>query len=782
MTESHRLIRNFKKILQLEKAKGYQDQAVFGGLQTFIEDFSEKIRFSPSIDCSTSLISDMKDLAASYSHQTISERRKAISELEDIQKALMVKKEEKSEAAVAKSHLDKPIRYAKGVGKEETIYLKKLGIKTIRDLLFYFPYRIENRRGVKKIADLKDGEEVTVKGYVQFVDTIRPKEDLQIVKIAVSDGSGTAYGIWFNQPGVKSQFSKGEKVAIYGKIEKDIGGVQIKNPVSEPIDQKLHTQRLVPIYRTTEGLSTLFLRKLIWDNLRLYLGSVEEILPRDLRESRDYLTRKKAIKGLHFPESISDQKRSRSTLAHEELFIFQLGVLQERKRRLEIRSGKKLKVEGQVIKDFLSTYPFKLTHLQKKVIEEITEGMASPKPMRRLLQGDVGSGKTLVATLGCFIYCKAGYQAAFMAPTEMLAEQHYLNLKERLSEFNVEIFKKSQTQSEKEAIKQRVGSREVDILVGTHSLGQDGVVFDRLGLVVIDEQSDPASLGRWKLGKIDENVDILVMSETPIAETLRLTLYGQYDFSTIDRLPITRKVETYWVSEGRRDQVYEFVLTKLKQGQQAYVIYPPIKESDGLDLTTAVQGRKDLAGGLFKDFRVRLLSLQMPDLCKKEVISMFRSGDIDVLVSTMPIDIEIDIPTISLMVIEHADRFSLTQLHWLRGRIGWSGQKSYCFGLATPAAEEVKARLEAFRDITDGFEIAEIDLKIRGPGELLGLISRGMGNTFKAVDLTKDLDLMKAARREAKDFLAGNNRKESYQRLMKEFAKRREEEFKSLTT
>lgn len=779
MSELSDSVENLRKILDLEKTEGYQDSAVFGGLKTYIKNLSEKIKALSSTNHPESILSDMEALVGDYSKKPPREKRKVVTELEDIRRLLLVEIEEGAKKKrVEETIIKKPVRYAKGVGKKRARLLKKMGIESIQDLIFYFPYRIEDRRVVKKVARCEDGGRATIKGHIQSKELIKPRSDLEIVKVALRDNSGVAYGVWFNQPWIKNQLSKGERVAFYGEVKRGFGQIQIENPVFEPAGQSLHTSRLTPIYKTTQGLSLLSLRRIIWDNLGLYLDSVKEILPGQPREKYELLPRKKAIRGMHFPESLSEHNKSRKTLAFEELFIFQLGALWEKKRRSMEKKKKGLKASDQAVTDFLDSYPFELTEAQKKVIQEIRKDLAKPTGMRRLLQGDVGSGKTVVASLSFFICCKAGYQAALMAPTEILAEQHYWKLNRKLDSLTVKILKGSLPQSEKEALRQKVRQGEVDLLIGTHSLIQKEVDFNRLGLIVIDEQQRFGVAQRWELENKGENVDILVMSATPIPRTISLTLYGQFDFSVIDELPYPKRIKTYWVSTNRRGEVYNFVLSKIKQGDQAYVVYPLVEESDELDLKSAVQQKEELEQGVFKNFKVGLLYGQLSDEKKQQVLEDFRDGNIDLLVSTTVIEVGIDVPKVSLVVIEHADRFGLAQLHQLRGRIGRMGQESYCFAVGKATTEKAKRRLGAFRDISNGFKIAEQDLKIRGPGELLGLSQHGFDTTFKVVNLIEDLDLMKTARQGVRKFLAGQNQKSKLKPLLEEFAKRHGDSFK----
>jgi len=751
------LIERLRRILQLEKRGGYRDRAVLGGLEGFIDHAAEL--------ASGELAAELQAKAKGYAEMPLSGRRAAIREIEDFLRALEAGEPEPKTQRNKGGGLDQPVRYAKGVGERREKLLNRLGIETIEDLLLYFPRRIEDRSQVKRIAALRHGERATIHGRVRAIDIVRPKGNLEILKLAIQDVSGVAYAVWFNQPWLKNQFNRGERLALYGEVERSFGQVQLTNPIWELAGENFLTGRLVPIYPATEGLPQGTLLRLIHENLALHREEIGELIPAEVCLRYRLLPRSEAFWKIHFPASLEEFERARQSLAFEELFLFQIGVALER-RKIGERPGRSLKIEDEQLKNFIASLPFKLTAAQQRAIAEIRQDLALPQPMNRLLQGDVGSGKTIVALLACLIAHASGFQAALMAPTEILAEQHYsviTNLVERAGlPLQVGLLSGSLPEREKAAMRERIkypksGHRqgELNLVIGTHALIQDEVCFQRLGLAVIDEQHRFGVIQRAELERKGKDLDILVMSATPIPRTITLTLYGQFEISILDELPWERRIRTYWVAEERREEVYQLVTRKLQEGQQAYIVYPLVEESEELDLRAATEMKEELAGGPFKDFRVGLLHGRMGDREKREAMERLRQKELDLLVATTIIEVGIDVPDAAVMVIEHADRFGLAQLHQLRGRIGRAGQEALCFAIANPKTDEAKRRLAVFRDIDDGFKIAEEDLKIRGPGELLGLAQHGLDTTFRAADLLRDIGLMKQAREEAFKLIEG---------------------------
>ncbi len=715
-----------------------------------------------------------------YGSMTTPERRKALEDFEDLfvtlESGSVAEDQElkKSEATLPQAKPkelspESPVRYAKGVGEQRAKQLHKLEINTIQDLLMYLPRRIEDRSIIKKISQAHAGESVTVRGRIRALDIITPRPNLEILKVAIQDNTGVLFATWFNQPWLKTQFAQGERISLYGQIERNYGGVQMSNPVWEPEESHFLTGRLVPIYPVTKGLTPAILYRLIRENLQLYRSQIREILPDDILSRRNLLKRADALYKIHFPENTSEFEQARATLAYEELFLFQIGVALQRRGMAE-RQASALAIPNEKLDDFMAHLPFRLTRAQERVITEIRRDLASGHPMNRLLQGDVGSGKTVVAAAAAYIAAGSGAQAALMAPTEILAQQHFQRLQEIFKplQLRLGLLIGSMKPKERAQIETAIAGGELDLVVGTHALISEGVAFQNLHLAIIDEQHRFGVIQRAQLEEKGESVHVLVMSATPIPRTITLTLYGQFEISIIDELPFKKEIRTYWVAEEKREEVYRLLARELESGVQAYIVYPLIEESEELDLRAATQMKEELASTFLKEYRVGLLHGQMGDDEKRAVMEQVLKKEIDVLVSTSIIEVGIDVPDASLMVIEHADRFGLSQLHQLRGRIGRQGQKSLCFALATARTDEGKQRMEAFRDSTDGFEIAEQDLLIRGPGDLLGVAQHGLDSSFKVADLIRDLGLMKGAREDATALLA----KDPNSMLIKEFERR----------
>ncbi len=750
------LLSQLRKVLQLEQRTRYQDAAVLGGLEGFIDTTASALSSAyPDV------AQRLRRLTQGYALKPPQARRAVIRELEDSLRALeAVHKPSSPTAADTPSEgLHAPVRFAKGVGPQREKLLQKLGIQTIEDLLTYFPKRIEDRRETKKIMQLRHGDKVTVRGRVRAVDVIRPKNHLEIVKAAIQDNTGILYAVWFNQPWLKNQLVPGEMISLYGTVESPHGQLQMSNPVWEPAPKNFLTGRLVPIYPATEGLKPSVLYRLIQNNLSIYRPALTDLIPKEIRVRHGLLPRDEAFEKIHFPHSLEEYQKAHDTLAFEELLLFQIGVALE-KQKIGERPGRSLTISDERLEEFFGVLPFRLTRAQERAIAEIRADLAAPRPMNRLLQGDVGSGKTVVATAASLIASESGYQAAFMAPTEILARQHYHKITALLSRLSeppkVALLVGSLPEREKDFVRAAISRGAIDCVIGTHALIQDEVHFKNLGLAVIDEQHRFGVIQRAQLEQKGENLDILVMSATPIPRTNTLTLYGQFEISILDELPFAKNIQTFWISEDKREQVYEFVAGQLQKGAQAYIVFPLIEESEELDLKAATQAKEELERTVLKGFRVGLLHGRMSESEKQAVMGQLLARELDVLVSTTIIEVGIDVPSATVMIIEHADRFGLSQLHQLRGRIGRAGDKSYCFAIATPRSQEGRRRLHIFQSTLDGFQIAEEDLKIRGPGDMLGVAQHGLDSTFKVADLIADLDLMKAAREEAFWLIAQN--------------------------
>jgi len=709
----------------LERRKGFRDQAVIGGLEAFLE-----LHWPEGAA-----------LVRGYASMGTEEREKALAQL---QEALDARKREKFRSLAV------PIEEAAGVGSKVAKLLRKLGIETVEDLLTTFPRRLEDRSQRKAIIEVQDGEAVTVQGVVRTKSRIKVRPRLELIKVAVDDGTGVLFAIWFNQPWIWDEIEQGKEYSFFGKVQIRFGERQIENPIWELAGKDFHTGRWVPIYPSTEGLSQGTLRAIIKRNLARFGPLIEDLLPEGVRKRQKLLPRRKAIAGIHFPEGPEAFEAARRTLAFEELFLLQLG-LALRKKRWHDEGGKALRPDPEMVRRFIEGLPFSLTESQRRALRDIERDLRAPYPMMRLLQGDVGSGKTVVAAGACVMTISAGSQAAVMAPTEILAEQHFLVFRQLLRglPIRVERLLGSVRGKERERILEGLSSGEVDLLIGTHALFQEGVEFKDLGLAVIDEQHRFGVVQREALKKKGKGTNILVMSATPIPRTVALTLYGEFSVSILTEMPIPKKnVRTVWVSESRREEVYGEVERLLRAGEKGYVIFPLVEESEEMDLRAATVAYEELSKR-FPWAGVGLMHGRLPPEEKRRVMEEFRQGKIRLLISTTVVEVGVDVPDATFLVIEHADRFGLSQLHQLRGRIGRQGQSAVCYAIADPSTEEARRRLSAFRDIEDGFRIAEEDLRIRGPGDLLGTAQHGFVSRLKVADLIRDLSLLESAREEA---------------------------------
>jgi ATP-dependent DNA helicase RecG len=653
--------------------------------------------------------------------------------------------------------LETEVQYVKGVGEKLAQVLSKLNIYTLGDLLFHLPRRYEDRRQFRKIAHARPGDAVTVSGKLVTVDNVKVR-NLTLTKAYLDDGSGVLELVWYNQPYIKDTLTKlrNSQIVAYGVIKESPYGLQMETPEWEDLpdgadpDSLLSVNRIVPIYPLTEGIRQKRMRQIIWNAVQ-YAHLAPEILPRSVRERLGLMPIQHALQQIHFPDSEQAIDPARQRLVFEEFFLMQLGVGMQRQRTRQER-GIAMRIDADRLNEMLHRLvPFELTNAQKRVIREIWSDMAQPHPMNRLLQGDVGSGKTIVAAAAILAAIDNQYQAAMMAPTEILAEQHYINL-HRLFQplgISVELLVGRLSNKQRQQARERIATGRGMVAVGTHALIQEGVEFARLGLAIIDEQHRFGVLQRAALRDKGTMPHVLVMTATPIPRTLTLTLYGELDVSIIDELPPGRKpVRTHWKTPEERLKVYAGVRKLVEQGRQAYVICPLIDESDKLQVRAAEQMAEHLQKDVFPDLRVGLLHGRMKPAEKEAVMDAFRAGELDILVSTTVIEVGVDVPNAAVIVIEDADRFGLAQLHQLRGRVGRSDHQSYCVLIANPKSEDGQRRMEIMTRTNNGFLIAEEDLRIRGPGEIYGTRQSGMPS-FRVADLVKDMRLLEVARQEA---------------------------------
>ncbi len=709
-----------EKVLALERERGYADRAVVGGLEKFVA------RHAP----------EAAHLVAGYASRDAAGRAAAVDEL-----VRWLRSPQEPLSAI-------PVSRLPGVGKRRAELLGRLGIGTVEDLLTFFPRRLEDRSGPRAVREVRDGETALVEGAVRAKSRVKVRRGLELVKVALDDGTGFLFGIWFNQPWVWDGIVQGERYAFYGKVQVRYGEVQMENPVWERAGLKQQTGRWVPVYPATEGLTQPVLQGLIRRALDRFGGEIVDVVPPAALGRLGLLPRREAIARIHAPEGPQDFERARRSLAFEELFLLQVGVLGRGGRA---RRGRALTPDPEALKRFVARLPFALTPSQRRALEAVERDLRAPRPMLRLLQGDVGSGKTVVAAGACVMAASAGAQAAVMAPTEILAQQHHLVLAELLQGLPVRVgyLGGGLGRRERRDALRAVAAGEVDVVVGTHALIQEDVVFRDLALAVVDEQHRFGVVQRGALEAKGEGTNVLVMSATPIPRTVVLTVYGEFAVSVLEEMPSSRgAVRTVWLSESRRDEAYREVGERLARGEKGYVVFPVIEDSAERDLRAATAGYEELRAQ-FPRHGVALLHGQLSSEEKREAMRAFRDGRVQLLVATTVVEVGLDVPDASFLVIEHADRFGLAQLHQLRGRIGRQGQPAVCYALADPATDEARERLSAFRELADGFRIAEADLRIRGPGDVLGTEQSGFVSRLKAADLGRDLPLLERAREEA---------------------------------
>jgi len=653
-----------------------------------------------------------------------------------------------------------PIQYLKGIGPKRAELFNKLGVYSIEDLLYYFPRRYQDRTKFSPVAQLRPGEIYTIRAEVMARGQRRAfrGRGLSITEAAVADETGKISCVWFNQPYLKDYLEVGTKLILYGKVDYYGKRLQMSSPDFEILsdeDGSFKTGGFFPVYSLPDGLTQRFFRNILKYALEHYLPRLDDFLPYDIRSRNNLHNLAKSLLEIHFPQDLNSRQEALRRLSFEEFFLFQMPLVLRKRKQKELK-GIAHKIDGPLLSAFISSLPFKFTSAQANVTEEIKSDMASTEVMQRLLQGDVGSGKTVVASAACVIAIDGGYQAAFMVPTEILAKQHYEKIKSwtvgrgTLEEkIKVGLLTSSLSKIEKDKIYADIKAGMLNLIIGTHALLEEGVKFKNLGLVVIDEQHKFGVGQRALLPAKGPNPDVLIMTATPIPRTLAITLYGDLDISVINELPPGRlPVQTLYFDKKEKRKAYALVKNELEQANQAYIIYPVIEESYALDMAGAQKMYKQLKSGEFKSFRLGLIHGRLKQKEQDELMFKFKNKEIDVLVATTILEVGIDIPTATCMAIEDAQRFGLAQLHQLRGRIGRGSQESICLLVsAGPLSEEAQARMDAMVQYADGFHIAEEDLRIRGPGEFFGRRQHGLAE-LKVADPLTQLHLLKKAREE----------------------------------
>ena len=669
--------------------------------------------------------------------------------------------------------MDERLTTIKGIGPGREKQLHKLGITNITSLLTYFPRTYEDRRTIYRIGELKSGMTGGVVGNVIAVQEKRPRPRLSILEVVIADGTGLLKIVLFNQGYKKNFYKKGQRLYAYGKAEFQYGSMQMNTPQIENLGDGGEPDRgIVPIYALADGVSQFVVRSSV-RNWFAANHELPEILPAEVREVHQYMTRYDAFKMMHFPESSERYEEARHQLAYEELFVMQSGLALLRNKE-QCHKGPKMGPNGDLMAQCIENLPFSLTGDQQRALEDIRIDMEDERPMQRLLQGDVGSGKTVVATLSLLKAIENGYQGALMAPTEILAAQHYEGITEVCGNLGItiELLTGSTTKKEKERIYEGLADGSIHMIIGTHALIQEGVNFHNLGLVIIDEQHRFGVEQRARLQQKGTYPHVLIMTATPIPRTMTLSVYGDLAVSLIKEMPPGRKpVKTYVVDSSYKDRLRAFFGKEMAEGRQVYVVCPLVEESEKLDLQAAEELYLELKEYFYKAYEVGLVHGRMKPSEKDEVMNAFHRGEISLLVSTTVIEVGVNVPNATIMCIEGAERFGLSQLHQLRGRVGRGSHQSYCILVSDSKNDVSQERLKLMEHTQDGFELAEQDLLLRGSGQLFGLAQSGLPD-LRVANIIKDIEILVQARKDVLEF-ASQYGMEKLESVMKEELEKR---------
>ena len=644
--------------------------------------------------------------------------------------------------------LNKDVKYVKTVGPNRVKLLNKLNIYTLKDLITYFPRDYEDRSKPKNLCECVDGEEVLIEAMATGRINEMHKGKMTISRLVVKDQTGTCFITWFNQGYLRDKFQTGRMYRFFGKISNRNGRLEMNSPVYDEIDKSKNTGRIIPIYPLTYELKQNTLRKIMENGLAEVKGMLPETLPEYIMKENNLWDINNTIERIHFPVELSDFNKARERLVFEELLTMQLALLKLKNNYEQNTNG--IQFDKNVkMSDVINELPFKLTKAQLRVLDEIDTDMESNKSMNRLLQGDVGSGKTVVAMIAAYKAVKSGYQAAIMAPTAILASQHLEGFKGILDKFGIrcELLISSITKKKKEEILHKLQEGEIDILIGTHAILEENVVLKKLGLVVTDEQHRFGVKQRGKIAAKGERPDVIAMSATPIPRTLALILYGDLDISIIDELPPNRKkIETYAVRKNMEERVNAFIRKQINEGRQAYIVCPLVEENEEMDLKSVIELAEKYKKETFSEYKVEYLHGKMKAKEKDEIMQRFKDGEIKILIATTVIEVGVNVPNASIMVVENAERFGLAQLHQLRGRVGRGEYQSYCILKYEGNGETVRQRMKVMCDTNDGFIISEKDLELRGSGDFFGTEQHGLPE-FKIANLFEDIGILKKAQK-----------------------------------
>ncbi|MDY6834541.1 MAG: ATP-dependent DNA helicase RecG [Chloroflexota bacterium] len=765
-------IESLHKILQLEKAKGYNNTAVIGGLDRYLQGWRSSVG-----DATTSPFSIQSDF--SYAALTQQQRETWVTTTllkltgKTSTSSIQINTQAITQVIPPVEHtLDSPITIIKGVNQTVAKGFSRMGLITIRDMLYFFPRRHLDYSQRRTVSELEAGTEQTL------VATVFEAQQVNLgtrrsTEAYIGDNTGTIRAVWFNQPYLARTLRPHSKIVVSGKVGVFKGKNVFESPEWElmEFDDLVHTGRLVPVYPLTQGLTSRVVRRILKQVIDGWAHQMSDYLPNEIQTRCGLIPLASALEQAHFPKTLYAKDQARRRLAFDEFFILQLGVISKKHNWQELQQGNALDAVDETIQRFVSSLPFSLTKAQERVLKEIGTDLKQPKPMSRLLQGDVGSGKTVIAIASLLTAVANGLQGALMAPTEILAEQHFnsiLTLFERIGHLEqrqsnlctysyllpskrsltVALLTGSVSPKEKQATHQSIREGSIDLVIGTQALIQKGVHFANLGVAVVDEQHRFGVMQRSALSQKGTQPHILVMSATPIPRTLALTLYGDLNLSIIDQLPPGRKaIRTRCVSPEQREKAYSFLRSKIEEERQAFIICPLVEESDKIEAKAAIQEYQRLSEMAFPDLRLGLLHGRMTNSEKEKIMRSFRARELDILVTTSVVEVGIDVPNATIMMVEGADRFGLSQLHQFRGRVGRGEHQSFCLLLSESTSTEAQERLGVLERTQDGFLLAEEDLRLRGPGDFFGTRQSGLSNLRMAK--LSDVSILELAREEA---------------------------------